>query len=86
MIEGFLIGVTATSCLTAGLFFLKFWRSTQDTFFLGFAASFLLEGVNRVATLFAANPSEPGWWHFALRLVSLVLILISILGKNIPKR
>ncbi|HZD76632.1 MAG TPA: DUF5985 family protein, partial [Acidobacteriaceae bacterium] len=34
MIEGFLLGIIATSSLTAGVFFLKFWKKTRDSLFL----------------------------------------------------
>ena len=37
MIETFLVGVIATASLVAGLFFLKFWRDTHDSFFLAFS-------------------------------------------------
>ena len=82
MIEGFLIGVIATSSLAAGLFFLKFWRRTRDGFFLAFAASFIIEGLNRSALLFMDKPNEGSPWIYLIRLLSLLLILGAILHKN----
>ncbi len=82
MIEGFLLGVIATASLTAGFFFLKFWRATHDSFFLAFAASFIIEGLNRSATLFVDRPNEGSPWTYLVRLLSLVLILGAILRKN----
>ena len=82
MIEGFLLGVIATASLTAGLFFLKFWRATRDSFFLAFAASFIIEGLNRSAVLFVDRPNEGSSWTYLVRLLSLLLILGAILRKN----
>lgn len=82
MIDGFLLGVVATASITAGVFFLKFWRATRDSFFLAFAASFLVEGLNRSAVLFADKPNEGGPLTYVVRLLSLLLILGAILRKN----
>ncbi len=78
----FLLGVIAIASLTAGVFFLKFWTSTRDTFFLAFAAFFLIEASNRVALLFFAHPNEGSPWIYAVRLLALLLILTAILKKN----
>lgn len=82
MIEGFLIGVIATASAIAGLFFLKFWRDTRDSFFLAFAASFLIEGLNRVSLLFLPRPNEGNPWIYVVRLFAFLLILIAIVRKN----
>ena len=82
MIEGFLLGVIATASITAGIFFLKFWRKTNDSFFLAFAASFIIEGLNRSAVLFVNKPNEGSPWTYLVRLLSLLLILVAILRKN----
>src|SRR4051794_13544983 len=36
MIQAFLLGALATMFVTAGLFFLRFWIETRDSFFLAF--------------------------------------------------
>jgi len=82
MIEGFLLGVIAASSLTAGVFFLKFWRKTRDSFFLAFAASFLIEGLNRCGILLLQKPNEGSPWVYLVRLLSFLLILGAILKKN----
>jgi uncharacterized membrane protein HdeD (DUF308 family) len=82
MIDGFLLGVIATASFTAGAFFLKFWRTTRDSFFLAFAASFLIDGINRSAVLFFDKPNEGSPWVYLVRLLSLLLILAAILRKN----
>jgi len=82
MIEGFLLGVIAASSITAGVFFLKFWRDTRDSFFLAFAASFLIEGLNRCGVLLLQKPNEGSPWIYLVRLLSFLLILAAILKKN----
>ena len=82
MIEGFLLGMIATSSLAAGIFFLRFWRKTHDSFFLAFAASFLIEGLNRCAVLFLQKPNQGSPVIYLVRLLSLLLILGAILKKN----
>ena len=82
MIQGFMLGVIATSSLTAGVFFLKFWRRTHDSLFLAFAVAFLIEGVNRTALLFVAKPNEASPAVYIVRLFAFLLILAAILRKN----
>ncbi|HVW08104.1 MAG TPA: DUF5985 family protein [Bryobacteraceae bacterium] len=82
MTEGFLLGVIATSSLAVGLYFLKFWKSTRDTFFLAFGAAFIIEAFNRSTFLFFAKPNEGSPWIYLVRLLSLLLILAAILRKN----
>jgi hypothetical protein len=43
-------GAIAMGSFVIGLFFLRFWRSSGDRFFLYFALSFVIEAVHRVAT------------------------------------
>jgi uncharacterized membrane protein HdeD (DUF308 family) len=80
--EAFLLGVIATASITAGVFFLKFWRKTRDSLFLAFGLAFLIEGVNRCALLFVAKPNEGSPWVYGVRLLSFLLILGAILYKN----
>jgi hypothetical protein len=82
MVEGFLLGVVATASLTAGLFFLKFWKHTHDSFFLAFAAAFIIEGINRASLLLVERPSEASPWVYLVRLAAFLLILGAILKKN----
>jgi uncharacterized membrane protein HdeD (DUF308 family) len=84
-VEAFLLGVIATCSVLAGLFFLKFWRATRDSFFLAFAAAFLIEGANRVALLFVPEPNEGSPLIYFVRLVAFLLILVAIVKKNIER-
>jgi uncharacterized membrane protein HdeD (DUF308 family) len=85
MIQAFLLGVIATASLTAGVFFLKFWRRTRDSLFLAFAVAFLIEGVNRIGFLFTPHLNEGSPWIYLVRLIAFLIILGAILRKNYGK-
>jgi uncharacterized membrane protein HdeD (DUF308 family) len=80
-----LLGAIAMASLIAGLFFLRFWKDTGDRFFLFFAASFLIEGVNRAALGFSNDPNEGRPFFYFVRFLSFLLILIAIIQKNMTK-
>ncbi|HUQ10670.1 MAG TPA: DUF5985 family protein [Steroidobacteraceae bacterium] len=82
MTVGFLLGVIVTASLVAGAYFYKFWRQTRDPLFLGFAAAFLIEGINRTCFLFVASPESGSVILYSVRLVSYLLILLAIAHKN----
>jgi len=82
MIEGFLLGVIATSSVTAGVFFLRFWRDTRDFLFLTFAVAFIAEGLNRTAMLVLRQPNEGSPWVYIVRFFAFLLILVGIVMKN----
>ena len=77
-----MLGVIATSSITAAIFFLKFWRRTHDSLFLAFAVAFLIEGVNRIAVLEVERPNEGSPWTYVVRLIAFLIILAGILYKN----
>ena len=83
MIESFLLGVIATASLTAGVFFLKFWRNTRDSLFLAFAVAFMIEGLNRSAMLALGRPHEDQVLVYLVRLFAFLLILGGIVNKNL---
>ena len=82
IIEAFMLGVIATASVTAGVFFLKFWRKTRDSLFLAFGLAFLIEGVNRCAFLSLSKPNEGSPYIYTVRLLSFLLMLGAILYKN----
>ncbi len=84
--EGILLGAIAMASLMAALFFLRFWYSTRDRFFLFFAASFFLEAVNRVVFWRAVEPNNDVSLYYLLRLVTYALIIVAIVDKNRPTR
>ena len=64
------------------LFFLRFWRNTQDRLFLVFSFAFSLLGLQRLA-LGLLQPLEE--WHtglYMVRLLAFLLILGAIIDKN----
>ena len=77
-----LLGAIAMGSAVATLFFLRFWRSTRDRFFLLFAGSFALEGANRLAMLALGSWSDDQPLHYVVRLLSYALILAAIWQKN----
>jgi hypothetical protein len=82
VLEGFLLGMVASASIVAGMFFLKFWRNTRDSFFLAFGVSFVIEGLNRTAILLLERPNEGNPFIYLVRLFSFLLILAAILKKN----
>ena len=82
MLAAFLLGVIVTSSMTAGIFFLKFWKHTRDSLFLAFGLAFIIEGLNRIAVLTVAHPNEGSPWIYLIRLLAFLLILAAILRKN----
>jgi uncharacterized membrane protein HdeD (DUF308 family) len=80
--DTFLLGFIAASSLVAGLFFLRFWRSTQDLLFLAFAAFFVIQGVSSAIVVSLSHPNEAGFWLFLLQLLSVLVVLGAILRKN----
>ena len=81
-----LLGAIVMASLTAALFFLRFWKHTRDRFFLYFAMSFGIEGVNRAVLALTGNPNEDRPFFYLVRLFSFVLIVLAIAEKNYPKR
>lgn len=82
MIEGFLLGVIATTSLAAGIFFLRFWRDSRDLLFLAFGLAFLIEGMNRASILFLDHPNEGTPRIYMVRCLAFVIILAGIVNKN----
>jgi hypothetical protein len=77
-----LMGAVAMASLVATLFFLRFWRQTQDRFFLYFAAAFALDAAARVALALSHPGDEEEPFYYAARLVTFGLIIVAIIQKN----
>ena len=77
-----LLGAIAMASLIAGALFARFWRRTRDRFFLFFAASFWLEGINRFLMGIFPGTSEDEPLYYLIRLVAFALILVAIGEKN----
>ena len=81
-----LAGGIATASLIAGLFFFRFWRQTRDRFFLFFALSFVIEGLNRFALYALAGLDDQHPIYYLIRLVAYGLIVWAILDKNFQRK
>jgi predicted permease len=77
----FLAGFATLGYLTLGLFFLKFWRRTRDSFFAIFAFAFWLLAANEIAYPSTDAAREYGW-IYVMRLAAFVLIIIATIRKN----
>lgn len=80
--QDILTGAIALSSFAVGLFFVRFWRTTRDRFFLYFALSFWIEGLNRIRIGLAQPAHEYTANYYLIRLLAYVLILVAIWEKN----
>ena len=84
--QQFLLGGIAVASFAVGVFFMRYWRSSGDRFFLFFALSFWIEAANRVDMALGASWNESTPVHYIVRLVSYALILLAIWDKNRSRR
>ena len=77
----FLSGAIAAASLVIALFFLRFWRSTHDAFFLFFALSFALESASRAVSA-VLQLSDDAPLVYGTRVIAYGLIIIAIWQKN----
>lgn len=86
----FLSGYSCAAFLAAAIFFLKFWRTSRDPFYVYFAAGCGLIGLERVVAVFlngtfepvANSATEASSWVYLLRLAAFVFIGAAVLDKN----
>lgn len=79
-------GAVFMAGMTAGLFFLRFYRDTRDRLFAIFAAAFFLLGIERIFLVSIPPEHEARSLVFLIRLVAFVLILMAIIDKNRARR
>lgn len=81
-----LLGAIATASLVIALFFLRYWRSTGDRFFLFFALSFTIDGLDRLffSSTGLADAEHPA--YYLIRLFAYGLIVFAIFDKNRPRK
>jgi hypothetical protein len=80
--DGILIGAIVAIYFVIGMFFIRFWRTTRDRFFLLFSVSFLIEGMNRMLMGIWVQEPESSPAFYLLRFFAFSLIVVSILDKN----
>jgi Family of unknown function (DUF5985) len=78
----FLSGAIAFGFLVAALFFLRFWKRTDDNLFLAFASAFALLGIGQALQALANIPQEEREYIYLIRLAAFLIILAAIFRKN----
>lgn len=80
-VDAFLAGAVSMACCVIALFFLRFWYSTRDGFFVFFALSFALEGATRGASAVLRLPDDNPIFYI-IRVIAYGLIIVAIWRKN----
>lgn len=77
-------GAMVMAYVTAGLFFLRFWKDTRDRLFGSFAAAFFLLALQRALLTITADDRESNGALalYVIRLLAFLLILWAIIDKN----
>jgi uncharacterized membrane protein len=75
-------GAIMMACFVSGIFFIKFWKKTQDKLFLMFAAAFWILSLERLVLGYLGTQQELGPKIYLIRLTAFVLILVAIVQKN----
>ena len=78
----FLQGGAAMGCLVVVMFFVRYWRTTRDRFFLFFVAGFSSFALNWVGLAVVQPSVESTHWFYVLRLAAFLLIIAAIIDKN----
>ena len=83
-LDAVMSGAIAMAAALLGVFFLRFWRQTRDSFFLYFVACFWLEAVSRMAVVGLRYDTEDAPLVYGVRLLSYGLIIVALWQKNRP--
>ena len=78
----FLWGALAMACWVAGLFFVRFWRSTRDRFFAFLGIAFWVFALSWTGLVAFEATDETRHYYFLVRLAAFVLIIVGIVDKN----
>jgi hypothetical protein len=82
----FVSGAITMGYLIAGVFFLKFWKRTQDGLFIVFACAFWLLALTQSLVSLTYVPREEQSWIYLFRLAAFALIIAAIIRKNVRSR
>lgn len=77
-----LYSASAMGSVTAGLFFLRFWRRGGDRLFLIFALAFWALALNWATLVAVPVAAERHHFAYAIRLAAFALLLAGIVDKN----
>jgi len=75
-------GALTMSAWVAGLFFLRFWRTSRDRVFLFLGIAFWILALNWLGLALIHRVEETRHYIFVLRLLAFVLIIVGVLDKN----
>lgn len=82
MMYALMSGALMMACLTAGIFFFKFWRKTKEKLFKMFAFSFWMLALERFVLGYLGTKNEPRPEIYVIRLIAFLIILVAIISKN----
>jgi len=85
-VNDFLNGATMLASVAVALYFLRYWRTTRDRFFLAFALAFAVFAVNRVVLFSLDEDSEARTYVYLLRSLVFLLIAAAVVDKNVRRR
>lgn len=80
-----LTGALVMACAVIGLHFLRFWKSSRDSFFLYFALAFWIQGVQWLHSGTRDDLTEYSPIYYVARLVAYGLIVMAIIRKNMRR-
>ncbi len=82
----FLSGAIMMACWVIGLFFLRFWKKTEDRLFFIFSVAFWMLAVERIVLLILNKENEIYSFVYVIRFIAFLLILWAIADKNRSNR
>ncbi|MDZ4401176.1 DUF5985 family protein [Prosthecobacter sp.] len=82
MLNQFFAGAATISLLVIALFFLRFWKRTQDRLFLFFAGAFVFLMLERIVRAIMTVETEWAPYVYTIRLAAFVLIIVAVVDKN----
>jgi len=75
-------GALVMACAVAGMFFFRFWKSTQDRLFLHFSLAFWVLGGHWLVIAVLEIPPETRHVYYLPRLVAFAIIVLGIIDRN----
>lgn len=78
----FISGAIMLACLSAGFFFYRFKKKTNDPLFTMFAAAFWILALERLVLGYVGTRNEQNPEIYLIRLTAFLLILFAIVRKN----
>lgn len=90
MEASFFAGASFATFAGAGVFFLKFWRASNDRFYLLFCSACWLLALERVVLQVVTQAQSPistalteaNSWVYLIRLAAFVMILFAVIEKS----